>query len=214
MDYNSNREKLIMPEYGRNIQSMANHMLTIEDRAERNKAAQAIITVMGNMYPYLRDIADYRHKLWDHLAIISNYKLDIDSPYPTPSEESFTEPPTKVPYNTHRLKFRHYGSILEKLVATAADQEAGEKKEVLLKMLANHMKKCYLTWNKDIVDDDKIYEDLSILSEGKIQRNNIELAETRDIMNTKRKKIQRNTRHTNQTQRFKKRHNNNNQSTK
>lgn len=200
-----------MPEYGRNIQNMVNHMLTIEDRTERNKAAQTIINIMGNMYPYLRDINDFKHKLWDHLAIMSNYQLDIDSPYPAPARESLTEAPEKIPYNTHRLTFRHYGVILEQLVEKAASFESGEEKEALLKMLANHMKKCYLTWNKDAVDDDKIYEDLSLLSNGKIQRNNIELAETRDIMSTKRKKNQRYTRNNNnqnQNQRYKRKHTN------
>lgn len=200
---------MIMPEYGRNIQNMVNHMLTIEDRNERNKAAQTIINIMGNMYPYLRDINDFKHKLWDHLAIMSNYQLDIDSPYPAPEREALVEAPAKVPYSTHRLKFRHYGVVLEQLVEAASDYKSGEEKEDLIKMLANHMKKCYLTWNKDAVDDEKIYEDLSILSNGKIQRNDIELAETRDIINTKRRKVQRNnTRNNNQNQRYKRKYSN------
>lgn len=207
MDYNSNRKKLAMPEYGRNIQNMVDHMLTIEDRNERNKSAQTIINIMGNMYPYLRDINDFKHKLWDHLTVMANYQLDIDSPYPPLSREELTEAPAKVPYNTHRLKFHHYGVILEKLVETASAFEPGPEKEALISMLANHMKKCYLTWNKDAVDDEKIYEDLSILSDGKIQRNNIELTETHNIINNKRKKNQKNQRNSNQ--RFKRKNTNN-----
>lgn len=202
-----------MPEYGRNIQSMVNHMLSIEDRNERNKAAQSIITIMGSINPILRDAPDFKHKLWDHLAIMSNYQLDIDSPYPAPEKEALISAPQSLPYTTHKLKYRHYGSILEQMVETVATFESGEEKEALIKMLANHMKKCYLTWNKDAVDDDKIYEDLSVLSEGKIQRNDIELTETREIMNPKRKKMQHNQRfnkkqNQNQNQRFKRKNNN------
>ncbi len=188
MDYNSNRKKMAMPEYGRNIQNMVDYVLTITDRTERNKATQTIIDIMGNMYPYLRDINDFKHKLWDHLAIMSDFKLDIDSPYETPNKSTFSEAPKKVPYSSHKLKFRHYGVMIEKLIEKAASFEPGEEKEVLIKLLANQMKKCYLTWNKDAVDDEKIYEDLNILSGGRIQRNNIELTETKDIVNNRRKK--------------------------
>ncbi len=177
-----------LPEYGRNVQNMVDHILTIENREERNKAAQTVINIMGNMYPYLRDIEDFKHKLWDHLAIMANFKLDIDSPYPIPQSDIYSEAPKPVAYNTHRLKFRHYGSVLEQLIEKAATLESGEEQEVLIKMLANHMKKCYLAWNKDVVDDEKIYEDLAILSKGKIQRTDIKLTETRDIINNNRRK--------------------------
>ncbi len=188
MDYNSNRKKMPLPEYGRNLQNMVDHIMTIEDRDERNRAARTVIDIMGNMYPYLRDINDFKHKLWDHLAIMSDFQLDIDYPYEPPRRETFNEPPNRIPYSTGRIKSRHYGKILQSLIAKASDFEAGEEKEVLIKLLANHMKKSYLAWNKDAVDDEKIYEDLEILSKGAIQRNDLDLTETKDLLHRPRKK--------------------------
>lgn len=182
MDYNSNRKKLPLPEYGRNIQNMVDHIMTIEDREERNIAAQTIIDIMGNLYPYLRDINDFKHKLWDHLAIMADFKLDIEYPYDPPKPETFQEPPKRVPYSSNRIKLRYYGKTLELMVDKAAEYEDGEEKEILITLLANHMKKSYLTWNKDAVDDEKIYQDLELLSKGKIKREGLDLAETRDIL--------------------------------
>ncbi|MGQ7870623.1 DUF4290 domain-containing protein [Sunxiuqinia sp. sy24] len=182
MDYNSNRKKLPLPEYGRNIQNMVDHVMTIEDRAERNVAAQTIIDIMGNLYPYLRDINDFKHKLWDHLAIMADFQLDIDYPYDPPKPETFQEPPKKVPYSSNHIKFRYYGKTLELMVEEAIKYEDGEEKEILITLLANHMKKSYLTWNKDAVEDDKIYKDLEIVSKGAIKRNDLDLTETRDIL--------------------------------
>ena len=188
MDYNSNRKKLPLPEYGRNIQNMVDHVMTIEDRDERNIAAQTIIDIMGNLYPYLRDINDFKHKLWDHLAIMSDFKLDIDYPYEPPRPETFQEKPKKIAYASNHIKLRHYGKTLELMVDKAADYESGEEKEILITLLANHMKKCYLAWNKDAVDDEKIYQDLEIMSKGRIKRNDLDLTETRDILFRSRKK--------------------------
>ena len=182
MDYNSNRTKMALPEYGRNLQNMVNHILTIEDRAERNRAARTIIDVMGNLYPYLRDINDFKHKLWDHLAIMSDFKLDIDYPYDPPKRETFNELPKRVPYDFGKIKQRHYGKILESLIDKASVYEGGDEKEVLVKLLANHMKKCYLVWNKDSVEDDKIYADLEFLSKGRIKCSDLGLTETKDIL--------------------------------
>lgn len=177
-----------LPEYGRNLQNMVEHIMTIEDRDERNRGARTIIDIMGNMYPYLRDINDFKHKLWDHLAIMSDFQLDIDYPYDPPKRETFNEPPKRVPYETGKIKLRHYGKILELLVDKAAKYETGEEKEMLIKLLANHMKKSYLMWNKDTVDDEKIYADLEILSHGRIQRSDLGLTETKDILFRNRKK--------------------------
>ena len=182
MDYNSNRTKMALPEYGRNLQNMVNHILTIEDKTERNRAARTIIDVMGNLYPYLRDINDFKHKLWDHLAIMSDFQLDIDYPYDPPKRETFNEPPKRVPYDFGKIKQRHYGKILESLIEKASDYESGDEKEVLIKLLANHMKKCYVVWNKDSVDDDKIYADLEFLSKGQLKRSDLGLTETKDIL--------------------------------
>ncbi|HKJ43079.1 MAG TPA: DUF4290 domain-containing protein [Sunxiuqinia sp.] len=188
MDYNSNRKKLPLPEYGRNIQNMVDHVMTIEDRDERNLAAKTIIDIMGNLYPYLRDINDFKHKLWDHLAIMSDFQLDIEYPYDPPRPETFQEPPKKIPYASNHIKLRHYGKTLELMVDRAAEYESGEEKEILITLLANHMKKCFLAWNKDAVDDEKIYQDLELLSHGRIKRNDLDLTETRDILSRTRKK--------------------------
>lgn len=177
-----------LPEYGRNLQNMVEHIMTIEDRDERNRGARTIIDIMGNMYPYLRDINDFKHKLWDHLAIMSDFQLDIDYPYDPPKRETFNEPPKRVPYETGKIRLRHYGKILELLVDKAASYETGEDKELLIKLLANHMKKSFLVWNKDTVDDEKIYADLEILSHGRIQRSDLGLTETKDILFRNRKK--------------------------
>ncbi len=189
MDYNSQRKKMALPEYGRNIQKMVDYVVTIEDREERNHAARTIIDVMGNLYPYLRDIADFKHKLWDHIAIMADFKLDIDYPYDPPSPAMLLEKPNSVPYNQHRIKMRHYGHNLEEMVKAASDNfEDGETKEVLIELLANHMKKSYLTWNKDSVADEKILKDLKILSFEKIDREGMQLAEVKSMANKPRKK--------------------------
>ncbi|MDX9881738.1 MAG: DUF4290 domain-containing protein [Prolixibacteraceae bacterium] len=179
MDYNSQREKLPLPEYGRNIQNMINHILTLEDRDERNRAARSIIEIMGNMYPYLRDIQDFKHKLWDHLAIMADYKLDIDYPYDPPSPEVFKAPPAKIPYDSNRIKYRHYGKTLEMMIEQAKTYEPAGERDYLIKLIANHMKKSYLAWNKDAVEDEKIFADLNELSKGTIKLSNYQLAEVK-----------------------------------
>lgn len=192
-DYNTSREKMIIPEYGRNIHKMVNHIATIEDREERNKAARTIISIMGNMNPHLRDINDFKHKLWDHLALMSEFKLDIDFPYEPPQPSTFTEKPKTVPYNNYPIRYKHYGKILEQMIRTASEMEEGEKKETLIHLIANHMKKSYLTWNRSQVTDDIIYNDLRELSGGRINRGpEVKLSESRDILSrTKKKKIPR-----------------------
>ena len=188
MDYNSNRSKLAIPEYGRNLQNMVNHILTIEDRNERNRAARTIIDIMGTMYPYLRDINDFKHKLWDHLAIMANFQLDIDYPYTPPSPEFFNTPPKRIPYDNNRIKYRHYGKTIEFLIEKAAVYENEKERDLLIKLIANHMKKSYVMWNKDSVTDDKILEDIEELSKGKIKCNDIILTETKDILFRNKKK--------------------------
>ena len=188
MDYNSNRVKLPLPEYGRNIQNMVNHILTIEDRKERNRAAQSIIDIMGNMYPYLRDIQDFKHKLWDHLAIMADFKLDIDYPYDPPSPEVFKTPPAKIPYDNNRIKYRHYGKTLEMMIEQAKAYEPAEERDYLIKLIANHMKKSYLAWNKDAVEDEKIFMDLDELSGGTIKLRDYQLVEVKEVVQKPKKK--------------------------
>lgn len=182
-DYNTSRTKLILPEYGRNLHKMVEFATKIEDKEERNRAAKAIISIMGNLNPHLRDIADFKHKLWDHLLIMSDFTIDIDSPYPIPPKEKFSEKPRTVPYNNYRIKYKHYGKSIEFMIKEAVKMEEGEEKEVLIKMLANHMKKSYLTWNRESVSDEMIISDLKELSGGKlVVSEDLKLNETREIL--------------------------------
>lgn len=188
MDYNSQRKKLPLPEYGRNIQNMVDFLFTIEDKEKRNRHAQTVIDVMGNLYPYLRDVAEFKHKLWDHLAIMSDFKLDIDYPYDPPTPDILTEKPAQVPYNQHRIRYKHYGRTMELMIESASDLE-GEEKEIMIEQLANHMKKSFLVWNKDAVEDDKILEDLNELSKGKLDASkDLKLTEIKQLLSTPKSK--------------------------
>ncbi|MBP1667714.1 MAG: hypothetical protein H6Q21_80 [Bacteroidetes bacterium] len=192
-DYNSCRPRLILPEYGRNMQKMVDHILSMEDRDERNRLAQAIITIMGNMNPHLRDINDFKHKLWDHLAIMSEFKLDIDYPYDVPRAEEFVEKPRRVAYNTNQIRFRHYGKIIERLIEEAIKLPEGEDKETLIKLIANQMKKSYLAWNRDSVTDAIIGADLEALSGKRIKlKEGVKLSDQKDFQKQKKKFIPRN----------------------
>lgn len=190
MDYNSNRKKLALPEYGRNIQNMVDYLLTIEDREKRNKSAQTVIDVMGNLFPHLRDVQEFKHKLWDHLAIMTDFQLDIDYPYEPPSPETLAEKPNKVPYNQHRIKIKHYGRTMELMIEKATEYE-GEEREIMIEQLANHMKKSYLAWNKDAVEDKKIFKDLDELSRGKLKtKEDLVLADSKTLITKKKKSPQ------------------------
>ncbi len=175
MDYPTLEGKLIMPEYGRNIQQMVSHALTIEDREERARCVQTIINIMGNMFPYLRDVNDFKHKLWDHVAIMSDFKLDIDFPYEIVTKENLFTRPENLPYKNSRIKYMHYGRTIEEMIERVCDYENEEEKEELIRLIANQMKKSYMSWNKDIVDDKKIFDDLRELSKGKIDINEEDL---------------------------------------
>lgn len=189
MEYNTSLKRLKLPEYGRNIQNMVDHVMTIEDREIRNAAAQSIIDVMGNLYPYLRDIPDFKHKLWDHLAIMTDFKLDIDYPYDLPTSTILGGKPNRVPYSTGGIKYKHYGRIVELMIKRAAEFEEGPEKDSLIQMIADHMKKCYLTWNKETVDDEKVMADFNELSKGKIDvPDDFQLTETKDLMFSKNNK--------------------------
>lgn len=190
MDYNSSRKKLALPEYGRNVQNMVDYLMTIEDRDKRNKSAQNVIDVMGNLYPYLRDVPEFKHKLWDHLAIMADFKLDIDYPYDPPSPDILTEKPDTVPYNQHHIKYRHYGRTME-LIIKEAEKFEGEEREIIIEQIANHMKKSYLAWNKDAVEDEKIFGDLEELSEGRlVPRKDMQLADAKTLIGKKKKPTQ------------------------
>lgn len=188
LKYNTQRKKLLLPEYGRNIQIMVDYLLTIQDREERTKAAKTVIDVMGNLYPHLRDVPDFRHKLWDHLAIMSEFKLDIDTPYPLPSIEKLTEKPEPLPYSSNHIKYRHYGKLVEKLIEEIRIQEDPEQKRALIVLTANHMKKSFLTWNKDCVEDEQIYNDINTLyGSTLILPEGITLSNSKDLLQKKSK---------------------------
>lgn len=188
MDYNSNRKTLAMPEYGRHIQKMIDHAVTIEDREERTRCAKTIIGIMGNMFPHLRDINDFKHKLWDHLAIMSDFKLDIDFPYDLPERESLNARPDKVPYKNSKISYMHYGELVEEMIAKAIEFEEGDQKEKLILLIAGHMKKSLYHWNQDSVTDDRIFNDLSRLSGGKLKvSEDTKLPEIRETFQSKAK---------------------------
>lgn len=190
-DYNTSRKKIILPEYGRNIHKMVEHVKGLTDREERNRAAHAVISVMGNLNPHLRDIVDFKHKLWDHLAIISDFDLDIDWPYPLPTKETLQEPPLRVPYNQNNIRYKHYGKLVYQMIGKAKDFEENDEKKYLLENLANNMKKFYLTWNREAVNDEVIYNDMKEMSNGKIVMNpELKLSDTRDILRNKRQNNQ------------------------
>jgi molybdopterin converting factor small subunit len=203
-DYNTSRPKLILPEYGRNIQKMVEHILTIGDREERNRLAQAVIIIMGNMNPHLRDINDFKHKLWDHLAIMSDFQLDIDYPYEIPQPEEFAEKPRRVSYNTNEIRYRHYGRIVESLIKEAIKLPEGEDKDTLTKLIANHMKKSYLAWNRDSVTDEIIFNDLYELSGKKLTvKEGLKLSDQKDFQKGKQQQQQQRKRMQMQQQRKK-----------
>ena len=188
-DYNTQRKKMALPEYGRNVQKMVDHIITIKDRDERNRAAKTIISIMGNLNPHLRDIGDFRHKLWDHLALIANFELDIDSPYPVPEPAKFVERPNHVPYKQGEIRYLHYGRITEMIIEAAIKMEDGEEKEYLTSLIVNQMKKSYITWNKGQVSDELIIHDLEQLSKGRLKMTpGVKILEVKDLMNSPKKK--------------------------
>ena len=169
MEYNTQQRKLPLPEYGRSVQHMVDHALTIEDREERQRCARTIVNIMGGMFPALRDSADFNRRLWDHLAIMSDFKLDIDYPYEIIRKDNLNTRPEVIPYPSTKIRYRHYGRTLEVLIKKAIDFPEGDEKQNLIALICNHMKKDYMTWNKDTVDDRKIAEDLNEYSGGKLQ---------------------------------------------
>ena len=188
-DYNTSRGKLVLPEYGRNIQKMVEYIKSVDDKDERNKLSKALIAIMGNMNPHLRDINDFKHKLWDHLAIISNFELDIDYPYEVPKPETFSEKPRIVPYGTHKIMYKHYGKSIELLIQAAIELPEGEEKQRLVLTIANHMKKSYLTWNRDVVADEVILKDMDRISKGRLKlEEGVQLSETKDLLGKNKRK--------------------------
>ncbi len=186
MEYNAERSHLIIPEYGRHLQKLIDQATEIPDRDERNKAAKYIIQVMGSLNPHLRDVPDFQHKLWDQLFIMSDFRIDVESPYPIPSREVLQLKPDVLQYPQNFPKYRFYGNNIKYMIDVANKWEDGDLKSALIKVIANHMKKSYLSWNKDTVKDDVIFEHLYELSDGKINmlQSSEELLNTTDLMRT------------------------------
>ena len=186
MEYNTNAKRLALPEYGRNIQNMVDYCLTINNKEERNRCANAIISIMGNMFPHLRDVNDFKHILWDHLAIMANFELDVDYPYEVLKKENLYQRPPHVLYKDSEIVFRHYGQTLERLINKATELEEGAEKETLIHLIANQMKKSFILWNKDSVDNRKILKDLAELSGRRIVRNEetFKLADAVDLVDS------------------------------
>ena len=189
LEYNTERPNLIIPEYGRHIQKMVDHAISMEDREERNKIAKSIIAVMGNLNPHLRDVPDFQPMLWDQLFIISDFKLDVDSPFPIPSKEELNERPERLEYPQNHPKYRFYGNNIKRMIDVANSWEEGDKKDGLVLTIANHMKKSFLNWNKDTVEDAVIFEHLFELSEGKINLKNTDedLSDANDLLKSKKR---------------------------
>lgn len=188
LEYNSERPLMIIPEYGRHIQKLVDHCVALETKEERNKMAQAIIDVMGNLQPHLRDVPDFKHKLWDQLHIMSDFRLDADSPYDKPSKEELQEKPEPLNYPKSASKYRFYGNNIQIMIDTALTWDDGEMKDALVYTIANHMKKCFLSWNKDTVEDAVIFEHLFELSDAKLDLRNSEepLSESKDLLKSRR----------------------------
>ena len=176
-DYNSTRSKLLLTEYGRNVQNMVKYIVALPTKEERNRYANVVIDLMGFLNPHLRDVADFKHKLWDHLHIISDYKIDVDSPYPLPSPEAIHIKPEPLGYPNKRIRYKHYGKTIELMIAKAKEIEEPARRQHMVQSIANFMKMAYVQWNKDSVTDESILSDLRELSNGELKlEENVNLA--------------------------------------
>ena len=190
MEYNTQRKKMELPEYGRSVQNMVDHALTIEDREERQRCANTIVNIMGGMFPHLRDVPDFKHKLWDHLAIMADFKLDIDYPFEIVKREELVMKPENIEYPNGAIRYRHYGRFLEGMVKKAAQIEDETERKQLIRMLAVQMKKSLNNWNKEGIEDQKIVDDLREYSNGLIdlQVEDLELGSQRYHNNNNQRK--------------------------
>lgn len=185
MEYNTSREDMRIPEYGRNIQKMIEYAKTLSDQEERNRAARSIIKVMGQVNPYLKNNEDLTHKLWDHMFIISDFDFDVDSPFPKPAREQFEVGPERIPYPDGEISYRHYGRVTEMMIKTISAVEDEKERTLAGEALANMMKRAYLNWNRDTVEDRQIKKDLREMSGGKIVLPvEMELIDSKELIDT------------------------------
>ncbi len=169
MEYNTQRNHLIMKEYGRHIQRMVEHVLTIEDRQTRQQQAQVVIELMGTLNPHLKNVEDFRHLLWDHLFFVSDFKLDVDCPYPIPTKETYKQKPDPLPYPKRKPRYNHLGKNLEIVIDKALKEENAEKKVGFANAIAYYMKLTYSNWHKELVHDDSIRAELNVITNGKLE---------------------------------------------
>jgi hypothetical protein len=172
MEYNTTRNKMAMLEYGRHVQKMIEYILTIEDTEKRQKNANAVIELMGFLNPHLRNVEDFRHKLWDHLFLISNFKLDVESPYPIPTRETLKAKPHSLPYPSRHSRFSHLGKNLEDIINKALEEQDPEKKQGFANAIAYYMKLAYNNWHKEVVYDDAIQSELTNITDGQLTFTN------------------------------------------
>ncbi len=172
MEYNTTRNHLIIKEYGRHIQKMIEYVLTIEDREKRQKNAYALIELMGFLNPHLKNVEDFRHKLWDHLFLISDFKLDVDSPYPIPTRETLRGKPDPLSYPKRYPKYNHLGKNIEIVIDKALSEEDAEKRQGFANSIAYYMKLTYSNWHKELVHDDNIQTELASITDGELEFNN------------------------------------------
>jgi hypothetical protein len=188
MEYNTNRTKLLMPEYGRNIQQMVEYCKSLPSKEERNEVAKTIVEFMGQRNPHLRDEENYKHKLWDHLYILADYDLDVDAPYPFPTKDELAQKPNRMDYPSFENEYKFYGKSILQLIDRAIELEEGEEKEALIQVIANNMKKSYNVYNKEHVQDEVIFRHLKELSQDKLDLTGIETLDKSKIYHPNRNK--------------------------
>lgn len=209
MNYNTDRIDINMREYGRHLQKMVDYAIKIENKEERQKAANAIIHLMGILNPQLRNTADYKNKLWDHLFIISDFKLEVDSPYPKPTAETSRIKPADLPYPQQRIRYRHYGKNVEALVEKAAAMDNADKREIFTEIIGNFMKLAYKNWSNEEVSNDLIKDDLKTLSGGVLEISD-EMNIENMTRNQPKRKFNNNNRNNNNKNKNRNNRNNNN----
>lgn len=219
LEYNTNRRDLVLPEYGRHLQKLIDQVILIKDNEERNKAARAVIDIMGTINPHLRDVLDFQHKLWDQLFKMSRFELDVDSPYEKPKAVTNFNEPILIEYPKNNQKYRFYGTNIVDMIQEAIGWEDGERKEALIMVIANHMKKSYVNWNNESVEDAVIFQHLKELSNGKIDltstgddsNNSVNLAKANSRANTyQNNRNNQNNNNNNRNNQFQNRNNSNN----
>ena len=190
MKYNTQRPPMVISEYGRNIQQMVEEAVKISDRATRNLAAKTIINLMATVSPAGKEEVDFYHKLWDYLHIMAQFRLDVDSPYPAPDPEALKFKPKKPAYPRRKMRFAHYGNIIESFIRFASSLEDGEEKDRYTEVIANIMKKAYLNHNRDSVNDEMIKDQLKELSKGELEfKPTYKLSSTNEILHKQKQQV-------------------------